>query len=599
MINSVLMYAVSCLPPRVRSICISLVGRVSFSKLFALPLEKSKVENLISSKSVSVLVLDEPSSLSFIVDEKRQELLEQIKATYAAKTIQKIFRNYVVRKRENADRLIQQKKTEAAETIQKAFRDYVVRKQESADRIVRQEKQAAVTTIQNAYRTYKVQNSSNERILSFAVFKAATSFLDPSEIKKLPRANSGRTFVAFVPCLPVVLKQAGDKSKQRLEQMAKAKEICNINHFSHLVIPEARISGDFLIESRLPLSEEPEQKTQIGLYLENRACFTQAAIELTSFLCQVSLGDLSGQTNDFWKCLCDTSMPRYDNAMIYLDEQNEGKIGLVDLESLDTPPVILSQRVIAACKQCIRLFPYHFEEILSTALKFDPSIEQHTEVLKKEQGLIIEYFQKVYGIHREFAARNHIDLEVPFQQLPPFTLEERAAAAASMTRILDSCLKDLPAIKSFEDIQLLNLLASTSLEQQKAFHLEPPAPDKEFIVPTEAFQKIFPELCSISFELINEQVQINAKDLKAPVSYPQILGMRSLIFNKKYSLYAKLQEHFFSKFNSICSLNEHQKEYLLNFALEASFTTLQKIGKIAYYNPSFGPYINRHHCIFC
>lgn len=568
MINSVLQYAVSCLFSQMRSICISLASQISFANLFPI-FENCEQEKLVSSRAVSVIILEEPPTPFLIVDEKRKELLEEIKTTYAAQKIQKVFRNYMAKKKE------------------------------SADRIVRENKKTAVKTILKAYRNYKMQSLSSERILSFGVFKAATSLLGPSEIKKLPRASSGKTLIAFVPSLPVVLKQTDDKGKERLQKMIEAKEICKANNYTCLVIPEARISGDFLIESRLPISEEPDQKTQIGLYIERRECFTKAAIELTSFLCQATLADLSGQTNDFWKCLCDTSIPRYDNAILYLDKEGQGKIGLVDLEDLKRPSQISSEHIVTACKQCIRFFPYHFEEILTTANNFDPKIEQHIETFKKEQRLILDYFQKVYGSHREFAARNQITPESPFRQIPTLALEEKGLAAASMMKVLDSCLKDLSMIKSPKDVELLKLLASITPEQQEAFGLKRPTPDTDFTISSEALEEIFPELCNISLKLMNEQLQTNEKKSKAPVSYPQLLSMRTLVFNEKHQTYINLKESFSSKLDSIHFDNEFQKDHLLKLAIEASLATLQKMGKIAYYNPSFGPYSSSHYCIFC
>ncbi|MBX9745197.1 MAG: hypothetical protein K2X08_08320, partial [Chlamydiales bacterium] len=82
-------------------------------------------------------------------------------------------------------------------------------------------------------------------------------------------------------------------------------------------------------------------------------------------------------------------------------------------------------------------------------------------------------------------------------------------------------------------------------------------------------------------------------------SYPQMLSARTLAFNETHQLYTKLKEGFSSKLDCIYFDNASQKEYLLKFALQASLTTLQKMGKIAYYTPTFGSYNNYYHCIFC
>ncbi|MBX9744951.1 MAG: hypothetical protein K2X08_07065, partial [Chlamydiales bacterium] len=347
------------------------------------------------------------------------------------------------------------------------------------------------TVIQKAYRDYR----------AFSLFEQANHLMATVDVRCFPRATNGRTPVYFPDSSPdIVFKESGiPQNRERLRKMIQARRICKENAYQHLEIPAARTAGGFLIEQRLPVERELSQKTQLGLYIEYQECFTQAAIELTSFLCQAKVPDLSGQTKDPWQSLCNTSIPRHDNAIIYLDKHNQGKIGLVDLEDFQQMP-----NAFNACMHCIRFFPYHLEQILSAAKKFDPEIEKHLETFKKERGFILDYFEKAYGIHREFVARNHIDLETPLQQLSFLTLEEKNVAAALMTEILGSRLKDLSVIKTFEDVQLLNLLASISPEQQEAFCLERPTSDKELIIPTEILQKIFPEMCDISLELINE-----------------------------------------------------------------------------------------------
>ncbi|MDP1608338.1 MAG: hypothetical protein Q8L98_03375 [Chlamydiales bacterium] len=456
------------------------------------------------------------------------------------------------------------------------------------------EETSAAITIQRACREY-LDHTQSDR-LPFSLFEQATSLMAAVDVRSFPRASNGRTPVYFPDSLPdIIFKESGHpQNKIRLKKMIQARRLCQENGYQLLKIPTARISGNFLIEERLPIERVLDQKTQIGLYIEHQECFTEAAIELTSFLCQAKVPDLSGQTKDPWQSLCNTSIPRHDNAVIYLDKEGQGHIGLIDLEDFQQMP-----NTFNACMQCIRFFPYHFEEILSTAKNFDPKIERHIKTFEKEQRLVLDYFEKVYGAHRAFAESNNIGPEDPLQQLSTLAPEEKNTAAASMMEILDSCLQDLPVIKSFEDIRLIKFLASTSPEQQEAFGLRLPTPDTDFTIPTEALEEIFPELCDMSLELINEQLQIKGQDAELPTSYPQVLSIRTVVFNEKNQLYISLKENFSSKLDSIHFDNESQKEHLLTLAIEASLTTLQKIGKIAYYNPIFGSYNKSYHCIFC
>lgn len=455
------------------------------------------------------------------------------------------------------------------------------------------EETSAAITIQRACREYLDQTQSYS--LPFYLFEQAASLMAAVDVRSFPRASNGGTPVYFPDSLPVVFKESGNpRNKERLKKMIRAKQLCEKNDYQHLKIPAARISGIFLIEERLPVERTIDQKTQIGVYIEYQEHFTKAVIELTSFLCQAKVPDLSGQTKDPWQSLCNTSIPRHDNAIIYLDQETQGNIGLVDLEDFQQVP-----NTFNACMQCIRFFPYHFEEILSTAKNFDPKIEQHIQTFKKEQRVILDYFEKVYGAHREFAERNQITPANPFQEISTLTLEEKAMAATSMIEMLDGCLKNLPVIKSPKDIELLNLLASITPEQQEAFGLKRPTPDTDFTIPIETLEEIFPELCDISLELMNEQIQINGQDSELLTSYPQVLSIRTVVFNKKHQAYANLIERFSSTLDSIHFDNAPQKEHLLTLAIEASLKTLQKIGKIAYYNPTFGSYNSSYHCIFC
>jgi len=165
------------------------------------------------------------------------------------------------------------------------------------------------------------------RFLSAALFEKAKTFVDPpANLSDLPRASACKTPVYFPHDLPVVLKQSGAvKAQERFEKMWQARDICEKNGYSHLVLSIARLYGDFIIENKLPITFQ-STKEQIGLYVENHDKFTRAVEEFTRLLFQSDFYDITEYYG--W---AETVMGRYDNVSLYLEE-NRGRIGLLDLE---------------------------------------------------------------------------------------------------------------------------------------------------------------------------------------------------------------------------------------------------------------------------
>ena len=124
------------------------------------------------------------------------------------------------------------------------------------------------------------------------------------------------------------------------------------------------------------------QKTQMALYSEHRRKFTEAVKDFTAFLCQVSLDDITGYKDDYIVISSkDTPVGRYDNIALYLEE-NQGKIGLIDLERFK-PGCDRSSEDWGyfKCLDVVHLFPYHVRQIIETAKKFDPKIERYRQAL--------------------------------------------------------------------------------------------------------------------------------------------------------------------------------------------------------------------------
>ena len=152
----------------------------------------------------------------------------------------------------------------------------------------RQQTEAA-TKIQSMCRSYLARGElarKQSHYLSHALFEGALPYINSPfpGLSRLPKALNGKTRVYLPKELPVVLKDSGSpQNLHRFEKMQQASKICMQNEYVHLVIPKARIYGDFIIESRLPITLH-DFKGQIGLYIENCEQFTNAVKEFTGFL---------------------------------------------------------------------------------------------------------------------------------------------------------------------------------------------------------------------------------------------------------------------------------------------------------------------------
>ena len=101
-----------------------------------------------------------------------------------------------------------------------------------------EEKKQAAIKIQTMIRMHLAGVAAeNER----RVFEESKRYIDaPQKLVDLPRASTGKAPVYFPKDLPVVLKYCGSpENKRRFEQMEQAREICDIHHYTHLVVPVA------------------------------------------------------------------------------------------------------------------------------------------------------------------------------------------------------------------------------------------------------------------------------------------------------------------------------------------------------------------------
>jgi hypothetical protein len=296
-----------------------------------------------------------------------------------------------------------------------------------------------------------------EHTLDYALFTKAIGFIKGIENKyneNMSKAIGGITPVYLNPELGVVFKLTESSgNEKRVAQAIKVRDICE-NQFPALYVPKTRVWGKSIVEEMVPV--HANYKNQIGLYIENREHFAEAAKDLTRFLCQYCLDDLTQKfsmygSSKMW------ARVRYDNLPLYLvrGENNEilqGKIGLIDLEHFQGKwgsirEGVLRRSRVYMCSTVVALFPYHLEEILKVAQGFDPKIGESREELEEARGQSLELFKEVYETHRDFVLEQGITIDNPekFEDFEP----ELQASLEQMMR--DAIVKDHYFTGSEED----------------------------------------------------------------------------------------------------------------------------------------------------
>ncbi len=265
------------------------------------------------------------------------------------------------------------------------------------------------------------------------------------DLEQLPRASSGSAPVYFPPNLPVVFKKTGEiKSLTRFNTMCEVRELCEKRNYENLKIPKARPYGDFIIEERLPIVEL-KQKSQVGLYCENREKFSLAVKEFTQLLCQVEYPDILTSTHPYQQSL-DMPLARYDNIPFFL-ENEKGMIGLIDLEDVKIRgKTLCREEVLEIAKQAVLLFPYHLNEILSALRAFFPHMELDFSILKEEHLNILKNFNTIYFDHLSFILNEKAKFEIPL------------VSEARKNEIKNSILLDLKEIDLMDRVIIVSLI---------------------------------------------------------------------------------------------------------------------------------------------
>jgi hypothetical protein len=439
------------------------------------------------------------------------------------------------------------------------------------------QKISAATIIQSIWRGHLAKTEVGKvrrQVLSYAHLERAKPYIDlPESLIDLPKASAGNTPVYLPMGLPIVLKASGSPANQkRFEQMQQAREICEKNGFTSLVIPKARVYGTFIVESRLPISRH-DTKEQIGLYVENRDLFTVAIKEFTGFLCRSTLRDLDG-SGPYVHLAEVASVGRYDNVPLYL-EAGQGKIGLIDLESFspDLPGRDIPH-VFYACASAACLFPYHFEEILSVAKKFDPKIEEYLPRLAECRDGSLKLFKLAYEDHAAFIRKNRIGLEDPlsFKKLDGGRIED-----------LKKVVEDFLRKEHKSGVGFRGFLGEMPDETLASFNA-----------------KVFPLILDGLYTLIQDLLKFNLEHKIGEggvSSYPKLLSLRTLYFGCDSKIPSKFEKLIAQSLDMLRFRYEDDCGWFVSYYLfDLIFTELVKGGEIASYIPKFGSSNSR--CLF-
>lgn len=482
-----------------------------------------------------------------------------------------------ISQKEELKQIDEEQNIRAVTTIQKAYRRHKTQilKTLGAEEEQRQikEKSLAAIKIQSTWKGHlgrvKVKQLQN-RLLSFSLFEKAKVYIDsPSKLENLPRAYYGKKPVYLPHELPIVLKQSGSPANvKRSKQMNVADQIIKKKGYTRLEVPKTRVYLNFIIESKLPIRRE-ETKAAIGFYIENREKFTQAVKEFAGFLCQARIGDITGGNKDPYDTLSESPLGRYDNVAMYLEEE-QGKIGLIDLEGLyDNLSLEIGSRYFA-CEDAIHLFPYHLDEILEAAKEFDPEIESDRKRLEKERDEALKRFKIAYEDHIQFVKEKGITLDNP-TQIVEISSERQ---------------------ENIEEAVVLMIKKENSNSVYKNFLVT--KPEDVVTLFKESFPKILNLITTYLFDKLKEQV-----DNEKVTTYRELVCCRTLLVDSDYECFTNLKKQMSLALEKIQFKKKWSQSSFISLIIQAIFEDMAKGKEIAYYNPSFGCGGFATQCIFC
>lgn len=236
----------------------------------------------------------------------------------------------------------------------------------------------AVVTIQKVLRGHCVRR----RLLSKAEKKEAIQLICTTEnLNSLPRAPHGANPVYIPAELSLVLKVLGiERAKRRFFANWHARELCDTQHFKHLVVPRFTLYEGFTIEEKLPVSQTT-LRSQTSFYLSNLSKFSEPAKEFTSFLLHTHFPDILTTSHPYYSSSY-LPLGRSDNIPFFMKNE-EVKIALIDLGGHRVREHPSDEEDIKKCVEtAVAIFPYHASEICAVAGVCRSAFEELSEKTK-------------------------------------------------------------------------------------------------------------------------------------------------------------------------------------------------------------------------
>lgn len=426
--------------------------------------------------------------------------------------------------------------------------------------------------IQKVYRGYRVRRSFLPSILYSKYISECKKTTEP-KAHLIPQ--SGETEVFIPQGMPeVILKKSGRKQAiARFHTMQKVRSHLDSQKIFHLIIPKARLCGDFLVEERLPINVD--NYYNMGLYVSNPKLFDEAVRDLIRLFSIIYITHLvaSNQLKPIANIKDVNDFIRYDKLPLYITEENggkRGKIGLIDLEHTQ-------EKSDSNCLETVvRIFPYHFDLIIKEAanLKRQPDLSKLSAA--REKGLL---FLKVgYINHLEWLNKKGAPTSIHFFQVDP----KRSEA------LVDFVTNELLKLNRGKN----PVFDRNGYPNSYRFHANFFLTDESKTVVRELAKCIVSVLIKNITTTIQKNHEKKQSEIKNGLTESELISLRSIVCNRDelyngvYELILHSPQIKFSTKSIANIISEHISEQLSSCFMEE----LAKSGDIFLYDPAYYTY---------
>jgi hypothetical protein len=415
--------------------------------------------------------------------------------------------------------------------------------------------------------SHQDDNADKIRHISSEELEGITAKIEKFETHDIPRADNGKTRVYLPKEFPaVVLKHSGrDAALKRFQQMQTVRAILDKQKSSHLVIPNAKIYKDFLVEERLPINVDYYHNME--LYLSQTQLFDDAVHELTRLFSKIYIGDLVDyQRHPLGHINGVEDQVRYDNLPMYITEKNgkkEGKIGLIDLEHMEDKSQSYGLEKLA------RIFPLHLDIIKNEAKKLKMEINQDLLDAAAERGK--KYLHVGFIDHLTWLEKKGISTPISHQ---PFQINSQREPELTM-------LLQKELLKINEGIN--------DLFTRKGY-LEKPQKDFFTHNPEEAAKELATGVAPLIMSNIKAQIdkQQNkqlSKLLEQNITKSQLVHLRSPVI-KRSELYRGV-DRLITQHKRVQVTYPYEERDVAEQLLYIVLEELVKSGEIFYFDPAY------------